>query len=306
MDAALRGSVQEAALSIGKAVKAGDAAAVKAASVADLASNFGATEVLVQATSAKLAGDELRVSQLYSLDASARKAGDSGSADFACMLKDTGAAETDFSINGLPAGLYAFAMVEASGGAQPWLLSLLLEKQSGGWKMAGFYPHVRTAAGHDGLWYWKTAREQGGEKQALLAWLDYEEADALLQPAPFVSSTNLEKLRAEQRQAGPADLVNGVSAESPYVVKGTGGAEYRFNSLTTQPSDDNKSLHLMLHLAEDPAATPEAVRAHGDAAARALVKAHPELKAAYATVFVFADGPQGNPPVVTLATSQLQ
>ena len=306
MDATTRSSLRDAALAIGAAVKAGDPAAVKAASGTDLAANFQATELLVRSTSEKLSGDTIQISQLYLLDASTRKAGDATPADFTCMLKDAPGAETDFSVAGLPAGTYGFAMVDGSGGPRPWLLSLLLEKQAGTWKMAGFYPKARTAAAHDGLWFWKAAREQTTAKQPLLSWLYYEQAAALLQPAPFVSSTNLDRLRQEQRESGPSELVNGLSAESPLTVHGGNGTDYRFNSLVTESTDDGKSLRLMLHVSDNPTATSDAITAHSEAAARALVRMHPELRSVYATVFVFADGPTGNPPVVTLTASQLQ
>src|SRR5579875_3299606 len=115
------------------------------------------------------------------------------------------AAETDFSIAGLPAGRFAFVMVEASG-PRPWLLSFLLEQQPGGWKMAGFYPHPRNAAGHDGGWYWTTARTDAKDGKEWLAWVLYGQADELLRPANFVSSTNLDRLRSELRSVTPPAL----------------------------------------------------------------------------------------------------
>ena len=306
MDAAMRSGLHDAALAIGAGVKAGDAAAVKAVSSASLVANFGATELLIRSTAEKLSGDTLQVSQVYLLDASARKANDATPADFACVLKDVAGAETDFSIAGLPPGTYGFAMVDGSGGPRPWLLSLLLEKDGGEWKMAGFYPKARAAAGHDGIWYWKQAREQMGNKQPLLSWLYYDEAASLLQPAPFVSTSNLDRLRQEQRESGPQELVNGLSSDSPLVVHGGNGTDYRLNSLQTESTDDGTALRLMLHVSDDAAASADAIRAHSEAAARALMKAHPELRSVYGTVFVFADGPGGNPPVVTLTASQLQ
>lgn len=301
----MRASLRDAGLTIGNAVKLGDPAAIKAVSASDLAGNFAATESLIRATTPKLTGDLVQVVQVYSLDASALKPG-SASGDFNCMLKDVPGQETDFSISNLPPGAYGFVMVEASGGARPWLLSLLLQKEGSAWKMAGFYPRPRTAAGHDGLWFWKEARQEAAGKKALLAWLYYEQAAALLQPAPFVSSSNLDKLRGEQREAGPSALVNGLNPESPLIVPGAGNVEYRFTSLATEATDDGTGLRLILHVSDNPSASPEAIRAHSDAAARALVTTHPELRTAYASIFVFADGPQGNPPVVTLTPGQLQ
>ena len=178
----------------------------------------------MQSTSARVAGDELHVAQIYELDASARQAGDTSEADFSCPLTGT-TSETDFAIPGLPPGLYGFAMVEATGN-HPWLLSFLLRRDGGVWKLAGFYPRARTAAGHDGLWYWKSARTYAKADELWLAWIFYGEADELLRPANFVTSTNLELLRSERRAAAPPELLNGIGPSNPLVVKANRCAEW--------------------------------------------------------------------------------
>lgn len=305
MQPAVRQALADAALAIGTAVKAGDSAAVKAATVAELAANFGGTEFLIRSTSQKLTGETLRVIQVYELDATARKAGDSSSADFSCALKDT-SAETDFSISGLPPGDFAFVMVEAAGGDHPWLLSLLLQHEGSAWKMAGFYPKARSAAGHDGLWYWNAARQRASAKEALLSWLYYSQAESLLQPAPFADSTNLDKLRTEQRGVAPAEVAGGLGADTPMVLKGSGGAEFKVTSLGSEPATDDKSLHLVMHVSGAGIGDDNAIRGHGEGAARALVAAHAELKQAFSAVYVFMDVPQGNGPVVSLTMAQIQ
>src|SRR6202012_1291947 len=99
----------------------------------------------------------LRVTQLYRLDARSRKAGGSAEAVFSCALGGR-AGEVGFGIpRVLPGGLGFVVVVEAPG-ARPWLLPMLLAQQGTAWKMAGFSPHARSVGGHDGLWYWTTAR----------------------------------------------------------------------------------------------------------------------------------------------------
>jgi hypothetical protein len=239
----------------------------------------------------------LRVTQLYELNAANRKAGDASVAEFACPLIGT-TSETDFAIPGLPPGTYGFAMVEANG-PNPWLLAFLLQQEGGQWKMAGFYPRARTAAGHDGLWYWRAARNAAKTKDLWLAWLMYGEADQLLRPANFVTSTNLDLLQTERRTAVPPELSDGIGAQTPLVVKGAGAgaagaAEYRFTAISTEGSEDGKGLNLMLHLelepGTDPAApNPAAAKARNVAAAAALLDAHKELRQAFANVWVFAE-----------------
>lgn len=296
MTAAQRTELAGAAMALANGVQSGNAEAVRGLTDLSIITDFSGTDYLVRSTSSRLAGDALRVTQLYLLDATARKAGDTGDADFSCPLSGT-TSETDFSIGGLPPGRFAFVMVEATGGARPWLLSFLLRQQGTAWKMAGFYPHARTAAGHDGVWYWTTARTRAKAGQKWSAWLLFSEADALLRPAGFLLSTHLEKLRNDQREAAPPELSNGVSAGTPLVLSGKGG-EFHFTSLSTDSSDDGKRLNIMLHLKVDSVADTAAARMRNLAAAGAFVNAHPELRNDFQGVWIFAEA-TGQPPFAT-------
>jgi hypothetical protein len=303
MTADVRSGLADAALRIAQAIQVGDAAKVQSATVAEYASGtaFAGTASLVQSVAGKVGPDTLAVTQIYLLDAKNRKAGDSSDADFSCVLSGT-AAETDFSIAGLPPGTYGFAMVEATG-ARPYLLALLLRQDGGVWKMAGFYPRARTAAGHDGLWYWTGARDHAKAKEVWLAWLLYGEADKLLRPANFATSTGLDKLRSEQRAAMPPELTDGISSETPLAVKSSDGKDYSFTSIEAEGSDDGKDLNLVLHLKADSVADIEATKARNRAAAKTLLDAHRELRQGFNRVLVFADAP-GQSPLVTDDTMQ--
>jgi hypothetical protein len=292
LGADVRKSLSDEALALATAVKSSDAPKVQAETVAEYATNFAQTAYLIRTTADKLSDDALSVTQVYELDALNRSAASSTDAEFVCTLSGT-AGETDFSISGLPAGLYGFVMVEAAG-PRPWLLAFLLKQQGGVWKMAGFYPRARSAAGHDGLWYWTSARVDAKAKNLWPAWLLYGEADELLRPANFVTSTNLDRLRAEQRTVMPPDLHEGIGPDMPLVVK-DGSTEYRFTSVDAEGSEDGKRLNLMLHLRADPIADPVAARARNDAAAKVFLSGHKELRAVFDGVWVFAESPGQNP-----------
>ncbi len=291
-----RGEIGGAALRLASAVQAGDAARVQAETVPAYAGDAGQAAFLVRNTASHIGGESLEVTQAYLLDASGRKAGDATEADFACPLAGT-ADETDFGIGGLPPGRFAFAMVEARG-ANPWLLSFLLEQEGGGWKMAGFYPHARVVAGHDGLWYWTTARADAKANRPWVAWLLYNEAEHLLRPANFVSSGNLDKLFTEQRTAAPQALSNGVSEQTPLTLQGEHGAVYQLTDLRAQPSDDARALNLVLQMQADPALAPDAATARNLAAAQAFLAAHPELRTSFSNILVIAER-SGAEPITT-------
>lgn len=298
MTAEVRSGLADAALSLGQAILADNTAKVQADTVAEFASGaaFAQTASLIQAISGKLTGDSVAVTQIYVLDAKNRKTGDTSDADFSCDLAGV-TAEVDFSIGGLPPGMYGFAMVEATG-PRPYLLALLMQQDGGVWKMAGFYPRPRTAAGHDGLWYWTTAREHATAKQIWLAWLFFGEADKLLRPANFATSTSLDKLRSEQRAAVPPELADGISLATPLVVKSADGKDFSFTSMEAEGSDDGKELNLVLHLKADSVADVEATKARNRAAAKALLDAHKELRQGFGRILVLADA-SGQSPLVT-------
>ena len=299
MTAAQRTEIGAAAYGLGTAVLAGDTARVQANTVAQFAGDFGTTGYLIRSAAERLAGDSLAVTQVYLLDAVGRKAGDTSEADFACALTG-GVSEADFAIPGLPPGRFAFAMVEAKG-ANPYLLAFLLQQEggvNGSWKMAGFYPHEREAAGHDGVWYWTTARADAKADKPWLAWVLYSEADQLLRPAGFVSSGNLDRLRGEQRSAAPEPLVNGLSAGTPLSVEGPTGTEFRVTNLGAQTSDKGTALDLVVHFQADGAMTGDAATQRNVAVATALLTAHPELRQGFKDVFVMADTAGGSPFVV--------
>jgi hypothetical protein len=298
MSTEVRTGLSDAALGLAQAVKASDTAKVQAGTVAEFAGSgaFAPTAFLVQSLAPKLGNDSLRVTQIYTLDAQGRKAGDTSEADFSCVLTGT-TSETDFAIPALPPGVYGFAMVEATG-ERPWLLSFLMRQDGGAWKMAGFYPRARSAAGHDGVWYWTTARDDAKAKQLWLAWLLFGEADQLLRPANFVTSTNLDMLRSEQHAAAPPELGDGISAQTPMVLKAGDGPDYSFTSISAEGSEDGKQLDLMLHLRADTSADANAAKARNRAAAKALLDAHKELRKGFDRVLVFAEA-DGQAPLVT-------
>lgn len=303
MTAAQRTSLGQAAYSLASAVQAGDSARVRTLTVSQYAGDAAGTDYLVRVTSQHIAKGTLQVTHLYLLDASARKPADTSEADFACALAGS-VSETDFGIAGLPPGTFAFAMVEVQG-AQPWLLAFLLQQEAGSWKMAGFYPHTRAAAGHDGLWYWNAARTEAKANKPWLAWLMFSTADQLLRPAGFVATGNLDKLRNEQRAAAPQPLGNGISPETPLSVQGN-GAVFQVTQLTTRPTDDARGLILVLHFQGTAPVPGQDATVRNVQAAHALLSAHPELRdPVFGEMEVIADVPGANPVVVQRPLAEL-
>ncbi|WP_146071963.1 hypothetical protein [Bryocella elongata] len=290
----VRSSLADQALAIALDIKANNGAKVQGESAPALTGNFAPTAFLLRTTSERIAADSLAVSQLYLLDAS--KVSGTAEVDFSCPLTAT-TSETDFTFGTLPAGTYAFAMVEATG-PRPWLLSLLLQQDGSAWKLAGLYTHARMVGGRDGLSYWTAAREAAKAKQSWRAWLLYAEADALLAPAPFIDSTHLDKLRSEQREALPPELGDGLNAQTPLVLKDAKGESIAYTAVAPDSSDDGSKLRLAVHYRATPLADPAAAGARNLDAARTLLDAHKDLRTGVDSVFVFADL-EGQAPFAT-------
>ena len=315
-----RDAIASTARSLSAKIQSNDAAGLRAQTVPEYAKDFSAMTALVASTAPKVRDGAAMVDQVYVLDAANLKTAADGTnqdAQFFCSLNKS-VAEANFLIPALPPGRYALAIVTFPSSKAPWRLSFLLRQDAGQatWSMAGLYPKAMTAAGHDGLWYWTQARDLVKAHQLWVAYLYYEEAQALLQPTGFTSSTHLDKLRKEAVAGAPPALSEGISEEAPLVVKSAKGTEYRFTGLGTDDSLGANRLDVVVHLAADPApetppnseaskktakgqaapaAVPESPRDRNNDAMAALLAAYPELRNNFHGVWVFADLPGKNP-----------
>jgi hypothetical protein len=286
MSEAERSPIVQAARQIAADVQGGRSADLKAATVPAVAANFSSIEQSAAALRPLIAGATLTVDAVYALDASDAKPGDEQQ-QFFCDAADNSSHIT-FSIQHLPPGIFAFALVHATGVPKPQQIALLLQSLNTGapWQLAGFFPKPLTMAGHDGLWYWRQARVYAERKQMWNAWLYYSTAISLLQPAGFFSSTNLEKLVEEQQASRPADL----PGTAPLTVNAD-GATYQMTSLRTD--DALGGLDVVAHY-KSTSSDPVAGRTHTIAVMRGLLALHPELREAFHGLWVFADaGPGG-------------
>ena len=301
MPAADKDALVAAASTLAAKIQANDAAGVKAMTISDFQKDFSGMTGVIYTTAPKLQGMTAEVTDVYVLDASTLQAvnGTNPDASFFCTLNQS-PSETEFSIPQLPPGKYGFAIVNMKGAA-PWRLSLLLRQEGGAWKLAGLYPKALTAGGHDGLWYWKQARTL--DKQSWSQWLYLGEAQQLLLPANFISSTHSEKLREELNNATPPPVSGGLSTDTPLVVKAKDGTEFRFTGLSVV--DAAAQVDVAAHIKVDPLTDAAAARKRNLDAAAALVDAHPELRKAFHGVFVFADAPGAASYTTELAMAEI-
>lgn len=289
MTEAERAPIVQAARQIALDVQAGRTADLKAATVPEVAAHFNGIAQASAALSPLISGATITVDAVYKLDASDAKPGDDQE-QFFCGSPDNELHST-FTIQHLPPGQFAFALVHATGVEKPQQISLLLQSLKAGspWQLAGFFPKPLTVAGHDGLWYWKQARVYAQKKQMWNAWFYYSTAAYLLQPAGFFSSANLEKLIDEQQNNRPPDLPEA----KPLNLNVNGGA-YHVSSVRTD--DTFGGLDLVIHYESADNSDPVVARTNTIAVMHGLLSLHPELREAFHGLWVFADPKSGGQP----------
>jgi hypothetical protein len=307
MTTADRDALVTAARGLAAKVQANDVSGLQAATAAEYAKDFSGIGAVVGSTAAKVKGGTAVVEQVYLLDATQLKRGADGAlpdAQFFCSLNKS-VAEADFLISGLSPGRYGFVIVDVTDAGSPWRMSFLLRQDEGKWGMAGFYPKPLSAAGHDGLWYWTQARAMAAQKERWNAWLYYQQAQNLLIPVNFIQSSHLEKLKTEANTAAPPALSEGVSAESPLVVKGADGAEYHFTGLGVDDSLAKDKVDVMAHLKVDQIGDAVAARKRNNDAMVALLAAYPEMRKSFHGVWIVTDVPGQNPFATEQAMSEI-
>jgi hypothetical protein len=250
--------------------------------IPSLAANFDGIVNSVNHLQPLVQASAITVDELYLLDASDVSA-DATHTDFYC-----GSPVVVLNFPALPAGIYALAMVHATGVPGPQQISLILSKSAEGrWLLAGLFDRPMTEGGHDGLWYWVTARKYAQTKKDWNAWFYYRIATNLLDPLDFLSSPNLEKLQHEADQVRPAELPG--KAAMTFDVQGQ-----LITVTAIDTSTELGGLDLDVHYTPDDAEAvqlrdPISARKQVTAVMTTLLKMHPELQGAFRGIWVHAD-----------------
>jgi hypothetical protein len=186
----------------------------------------------------------------------------------------------------------------------PQQISLILsESADHRWLLGGFFSKPMTLAGHDGLWYWVSARKFAQSNKNWDAWFYYRMAAYFLDPVDFLSSPNLDKLQHEQEKVKPTNLPG---AQQPLMIGGQGSVFQVTNIDTTTTFGP---LDLEVQYLPDPT---QAAQLHDPPTARkqvtqvimALLSLHPELLDAFHGIWVHAD--QGSVSLFSLELSMDQ
>jgi hypothetical protein len=278
-----RNTLASATRSFVGTLQTGDVESLRARTLPAVAADFGGIAASVHSTAALIQRAVVSVEALYWLEASADPA-NPGRTQFFC-----GSPTVVLSFEGLPRGTYALAITHATGVAQPQQISLILAKApDNSWQLAGLYIKPMIAAGHDGLWYWKAARQFAAAQKSWNAWLYYHLADSLLEPLDALSSPNLEALRHEEDNVHPTDIPGSI----PVNLVADGGKTFTLSAIDATTAFGNLDLDLRYAPTPSQAAelrTPSVARTQVTTLMATLLTRHPELREAFHGIWVHAD-----------------
>jgi hypothetical protein len=289
MTAAQRDQVASAARMLVSDAQNGDLQGLRNDTLPSVAADFSGIANSAQTLKPLIAQAGITVDAIYSFDAAQSAAGSQASAGSQFFCTPTGSTVTVvLNFSGLPSGKYALAIVHATGVEKPQQISLILaQTPTGQWKLAGFFSKPLMLAGQNGVWYWSRAREFAQKKQAWPAYFYYQIAAFLVEPADFLSSPNVEKLRREAGQIHPENLP-GVQPATVYV----NGLPFAIAHVDT--SADLGPLDFVIHYNASAAEAaqlrdPVTARKQVVALMSGLLSMRPGLREAFHGVWVYAD-----------------
>jgi hypothetical protein len=292
MAAMQRDALSNAARNLMTEVQTGNEQGLQTNTIPAVAADFGGIRSSAEYLKPLVQQATVTIDALYVLDASSDAAG-AARTDFYC-----GSPVVVLNFTNLPPATYALAILHATGVPQPQQVSLILSKVAGDrWMLAGFFSKPMIAAGHDGLWYWTSARKYAQQtKMSWGAWFYFRMANNLLDPLDFLSSSNLEKLQHESDQVKPDNL----PGTQPLKLALPDGA---FAVTAIDTTTTFGALDLDVHYTPDAVQAaqlrdPPSARKQVTGIMAALLELHPELQSAFHGIWVHAD--QGNASLFAL------
>jgi hypothetical protein len=291
MTAAERDALSNAARGIVSEVQSGNIQALRQNTTPALAADFVGIASSVDTLRPLVQQAAITVDSLYVLDSSTDTPG-AARTDFYCGTKVVVLNFTD-----LPPGSYALAILHATGVPKPQQISLILsETAEHRWMLGGFFSKPIIEAGHDGLWYWVSARDYSQRGMKWNAWFYYRVAAYALQPVDFLSSPNLEKLRQEADRVHPDNL-----PDTKPLMLAVHGSVFQVTTIDTTALLG--PLDLEVRYVPDAAQTaelrnPQTARKQVTEVMMALLALHPELHDAFHGIWAQAD--QGSTSIFSL------
>jgi hypothetical protein len=293
MDAATRSAIETTARQVYQATASGDFATLRNNAIPALQGNFGGIERAVATNKDAFAGTQPEVYSTYELDATGG-APTLENALFLCGVYNS-PNRLQFSIPNLPAGKYAFVIMDATGPKGPYWLSLVLQQMPGGWKLAGFYPKARRAGDKGPGWFLTQARDYRAKGQMRNAYFYYVAARNLALPVSFMLTRPIEKLDNEAQPIVPKD----VPTDSPMTFTSNAAKSYQITDITPVVAQDG--VHLILkYKALGPVSDTRSSFQNNMDLINSFAQKYPEYKDAFSAFEAWAIDPQSGQDYETM------
>jgi len=276
----IRSAIESAAQQTYDQASRGDVNSLKTNSIPMLQSNFNGIAAAIADNKDAFGGAKPQLRTDFLLDNAANSDG-----NFYCGVyggKGGSSGNAQFSLPGLDAGKkYAVVIQDFMGNKGPYIFTTIFEDM-GGWKIAGLQIRPGAAAGHDGLWYLKQARDYKTKGQAHNAWFYYATSWELLAPIPAMNTDLLGHIQEESNGILPRD----VPIEGKPVAFNAAGKIYTITDMSPYKTD--KAFDLSIKYSVPSTADFNATQADARNLAAALVAQYPELKDGFNNVWVHA------------------
>ena len=243
-------------------------------------------------------GGQVRLRSIYLLDSSSASA--AADTQFFCS-NASGSLTVTITMRSLPPGRYAVVLADAAGAQLGGQMGFVLVWDQTGlvprWKLGGVSLRQGIIDGHDGVWFWTSARAQAASNAPWSAWYSYDLARYLLLPVDFISSPNLEKLIQEQAQIKGAP-----SGAFPYSLA-DGDRTWKIDEIrvdTRLHEADLGVTYESIGLTD-----PAALRTEAVAVLSALLKAHPELRQNFHGLWAYASRDGKTTTIIELPMAQI-
>jgi hypothetical protein len=286
--AATRTAIETAAQQTYQQVASADVNTLKANSIPMLQSSFNGIAAAITDNKDAIAGAKPQLRTDFLLDNSG--AGPNSDGTFYCGVYGANGGSSgsaQFSLPGLdPGKKYAVVIQDFIGNKGPYVFTTIFE-DLGGWKIAGLQIRPGSAAGHDGLWYLKQARDYKSKGEAHNAWFYYATSWDLLAPIPAMNTKLLGDIQTESNGVQPKDI----PLDGKPVAFNANGKNYTITDMTTYKTD--KSFDLSVKYSVSSTADFNSTQADARNLGNALAAKYPELKDAFNNIWVHATDPNG-------------
>jgi hypothetical protein len=283
-----RAAIDNAARQFIEFASHGDVQSMRQGAIPALASGFDAIQQTVTRDKGSL-GDQVTIRRDYLLDAS-RMTERSPNTQFFCGVYGTNGhtpTSASFAIPNLDPGQYALVLTNVTGGKLPHMVTVVLQKLQGQWKLAGYYPKITEVSGHDAEWYAHEAKQFRVKGQLHNAYFYYMLAWEIYAPVDFMSSLQLDKLANTIQEARPSDVPAGQPV--PLAVN---GRTYNLTQIFAVP-DERGGLSLVVRY--EAADVGNTIQASQDnlAMIRAIATKFPEVRTAFSGIVARATTASG-------------